>query len=132
MPLYEYECPKCGTFELVRKFSDIPLESCPTCARPVEKLASAPAIQFKGTGWYITDYARKSSGREGSKEGKEAKESKDSKESKDIGGAGDSAKSKGEPGGAKDSGGAKDGGRAKESSGAKGSTSGAAKSSEKK
>jgi len=101
LPLYEYECPKCGTFELVRKFSDIPLESCPTCARPVEKLASAPAIQFKGTGWYITDYARKSSGREGSKEGKEAKESKDSKESKDIGGAGDSAKSKGEPGGAK-------------------------------
>jgi putative FmdB family regulatory protein len=65
LPLYEYECPKCGTFELVRKFSDAPLESCPTCARPVEKLASAPAIQFKGTGWYITDYARKSSGGEG-------------------------------------------------------------------
>ena len=77
MPLYEYECPKCGTFELVRKFSDAPLESCPTCARPVEKLASAPAIQFKGTGWYITDYARKSSGGEGGKEGKEGKEGKD-------------------------------------------------------
>jgi len=77
LPLYEYECPKCGTFELVRKFSDAPLESCPTCARPVEKLASAPAIQFKGTGWYITDYARKSSGGEGGKEGKEGKEGKD-------------------------------------------------------
>jgi putative FmdB family regulatory protein len=68
LPLYEYECPKCGTFELVRKFSDAPLESCPTCARPVEKLASAPAIQFKGTGWYVTDYARKVSGDEGGKD----------------------------------------------------------------
>ena len=68
LPLYEYECPTCGTFELVRKFSDVPLETCPTCARPVEKLASAPAIQFKGTGWYVTDYARKSSGVEGGKE----------------------------------------------------------------
>jgi putative FmdB family regulatory protein len=76
LPLYEYECPKCGTFELVRKFSDAPLESCPTCARPVEKLASAPAIQFKGTGWYITDYARKSSGGEGKEKGG-AKESKE-------------------------------------------------------
>ena len=82
MPLYEYECPKCGTFELVRKFSDAPLESCPTCARPVEKLASAPAIQFKGTGWYITDYARKSSGGEGGKEGKDKGAAKEtSKES---------------------------------------------------
>ncbi len=78
MPLYEYECPKCGTFELVRKFSDAPLESCPTCARPVEKLASAPAIQFKGTGWYITDYARKSSGGEGGKESKDKGASKES------------------------------------------------------
>ena len=75
LPLYEYECPTCGTFELVRKFSDAPLESCPTCARPVEKLASAPAIQFKGTGWYITDYARKSSGGEGGKDKGGAKDS---------------------------------------------------------
>ncbi len=85
MPLYEYECPKCGTFELVRKFSDAPLESCPTCARPVEKLASAPAIQFKGTGWYITDYARKSTGGEAAGR----------KDGSDKGGAGDSAKDKG-------------------------------------
>ena len=68
MPLYEYECPKDGTFELVRKFSDEPLKACPTCGGPIEKLASAPAIQFKGTGWYVTDYARKSSGVEGGKE----------------------------------------------------------------
>ena len=59
MPLYEYECPKDGTFEKIQKFSDKPLTKCPTCGGPVERLLSAPAIQFKGTGWYITDYARK-------------------------------------------------------------------------
>ncbi len=67
MPLYEYECPKDGVFEQVRKFSDPPLTACPTCGGPIEKLMSAPAIQFKGTGWYVTDYARKSGGPEGSK-----------------------------------------------------------------
>ena len=59
LPLYEYLCPKCGRFELIRKFSDDPLKKCPTCGSAVQKLLSAPAIQFKGTGWYITDYARK-------------------------------------------------------------------------
>jgi putative FmdB family regulatory protein len=64
MPLYEYQCQACGArFELIRKFSDPPLEVCPTCgAGPVEKLVSSPAFQFKGSGWYITDYARKSGG----------------------------------------------------------------------
>ena len=61
MPLYEYECEECGhRFERIRKFSDPPLSTCPECAGPVRKLLSAPAIQFKGTGWYVTDYARKS------------------------------------------------------------------------
>ena len=64
MPLYEYQCPKDGIFELVRKFSDPPLVACPTCGGPIEKLVSAPAIQFKGSGWYITDYARKATGGE--------------------------------------------------------------------
>ena len=59
MPLYEYECPKDGRFEQIRKFSDPPLLTCPTCGQPIEKLLSSPAIQFKGSGWYITDYARK-------------------------------------------------------------------------
>ena len=59
MPLYEYQCPKCGRFELIRKFSDETVTKCPTCGSDVQKLLSAPAIQFKGTGWYITDYARK-------------------------------------------------------------------------
>ena len=62
MPLYEYQCGQCGRFEVIRKFSDAPLTACPTCGQEVQKLLSAPAIQFKGTGWYITDYARKSSG----------------------------------------------------------------------
>jgi len=78
LPLYEYECPKDGLFELVRKFADPPLSACPTCGGPVEKLFSAPAIQFKGTGWYITDYARKSGGGEGGKDGTDKGGAKDS------------------------------------------------------
>jgi putative FmdB family regulatory protein len=59
MPLYEYECEAGHRFELIRKFSDPPLEKCPTCGAPVRKLFSSPAIQFKGSGFYITDYAKK-------------------------------------------------------------------------
>jgi putative FmdB family regulatory protein len=76
LPLYEYECPKDGTFERMQKFSDPPLTVCPTCGGPVEKLLSAPAIQFKGTGWYITDYARKGSG-EGKEKGSAKEPAKD-------------------------------------------------------
>ena len=62
MPLYEYRCDACGgRFEKIQKFSD-PLETtCPKCGGPVRKLMSSPAIQFKGSGWYITDYAKKDS-----------------------------------------------------------------------
>jgi putative FmdB family regulatory protein len=85
MPLYEYECDANGhRFEIIQKsFSDPPPERCPTCGSPVHKLMSSPAIQFKGTGWYITDYARK--GDAGTKDGKSAKggDSSDSKDSKD-------------------------------------------------
>jgi putative FmdB family regulatory protein len=60
MPLYEYQCDACGRrFELIRKFSDPPLDACPTCGGAVHKLASSPAIQFKGSGFYITDYPKK-------------------------------------------------------------------------
>lgn len=63
MPLYEYQCDACGNrFEKIVKFSDPPLDACPTCGGSVQKLMSSPAIQFKGSGWYITDYAKKSSG----------------------------------------------------------------------
>jgi putative FmdB family regulatory protein len=59
MPLYEYECDACGRrFERIQKFSDPPVAACPTCDGPVRKLLSTPAIQFKGSGFYITDYAR--------------------------------------------------------------------------
>jgi putative FmdB family regulatory protein len=61
MPLYEYECDACGQrFEVIQKFSDPPAENCAACgAGPVRRLLSSPAIQFKGSGWYITDYAQK-------------------------------------------------------------------------
>jgi len=63
MPLYEYQCGACGQrFEVIQKFSDPPAEVCRKCGKgPVERLFSSPAIQFKGSGWYITDYAKKSS-----------------------------------------------------------------------
>ncbi len=60
MPLYEYECQSCGhRFEMLQKVADSPLTSCVKCEGKVERLLSSPAIQFKGTGWYVTDYARK-------------------------------------------------------------------------
>ena len=61
MPLYEYQCEACGhRFEKIQKYSDPLIEECPKCGEPkVQKLVSSPAIQFKGTGWYITDYAKK-------------------------------------------------------------------------
>ena len=61
MPLYEYQCDACGRrFEVIQKFSDPPVNACTACGQgPVTRLPSAPAIQFKGAGWYITDYARK-------------------------------------------------------------------------
>ncbi len=63
MPLYEFQCPKCGhRFERIQKFSDPDPKKCPECgAGKIERLLHAPAVQFKGSGWYVTDYARKSS-----------------------------------------------------------------------
>ena len=96
MPLYEYLCEKCGhRFEEIRKFSDKQLKKCPECGGVIEQVITAPAVQFKGSGWYVTDYAKKGSGSaassssasssegdSGSKDGKESKETKDSKEPK--------------------------------------------------
>jgi putative FmdB family regulatory protein len=92
MPLYEYQCDACGQrFEKIQKFSDPPVETCPGCGKgPVRKLLSSPAIQFKGSGWYITDYAKKSSGdggktKETSSSGKpDSKESSSSSSSSDT------------------------------------------------
>lgn len=105
MPLYEYECTKCGKhLERIEKFSGPNIKKCPTCGGKLERLLSAPAIQFKGSGWYVNDYgkagasadAKKATDREGGekpqgksesnsgeKSSSESKSSGDGKESKD-------------------------------------------------
>jgi putative FmdB family regulatory protein len=90
MPNYEYLCKKCGhRFEQIRKFSDKHLTKCPECGGVLEQVISAPAVQFKGSGWYVNDYPKKgaaSAGSSSSSDGdsgkKETKDSKDAKESK--------------------------------------------------
>jgi putative FmdB family regulatory protein len=77
MPLYEYQCKKCGhLFEKIRKFSDKPIKKCPECGGVVEQTISAPAVQFKGSGWYVTDYAKKSHAAASDSSSKDSKESK--------------------------------------------------------
>ena len=99
VPLYEYQCPKCGRFELIKKFSDAPLLTGPTCGCEVQKLFSAPAIQFKGTGWYITDYPRKGKGEGGKGESGKSEGAKSdgatSDGGKSDGGKSDGARSEG-------------------------------------
>ena len=95
MPNYEYLCKNCGhRFEQIRKFSDKPLRKCPECGGVIEQVISAPAVQFKGSGWYVTVYAKKgaasagspssSEGDGGTKEGKESKDTKDAKDTKET------------------------------------------------
>ena len=81
MPLYEYECKKCHhRFEKIQKFSDRMVRKCPDCGGPVEQMISAPAVQFKGSGWYVTDYAKKSSAQSSSDgSGKDSKKEDKSK-----------------------------------------------------
>jgi putative FmdB family regulatory protein len=84
MPLYEYQCEHCGKrFEVIQKFSDAPLTTHDECgAGPVERLLSAPALQFKGTGWYITDYAKSNgAGKSPSADSESTKSGSDSKAS---------------------------------------------------
>ncbi|HJW69255.1 MAG TPA: zinc ribbon domain-containing protein [Candidatus Binatia bacterium] len=81
MPIYEYRCEKCGDFEQTQRISDPPLDRCPTCRRKVRRLISNTSFQLKGSGWYVTDYAR--AGKNGGKDG--AKDSaKDSSASSDT------------------------------------------------
>jgi putative FmdB family regulatory protein len=66
MPIYEYKCKKCHhRFEKIQKFSEPPMKKCPDCGGALEQVISAPAVQFKGSGWYVTDYAKKASGSPG-------------------------------------------------------------------
>lgn len=84
MPLYEYQCKKCGhRFERIQRFSDPPVKKCPECGGKVEQLLSAPAVQFKGSGWYVTDYAKKPASAGSSESGSKAESGKDSGDSKE-------------------------------------------------
>lgn len=93
MPLYEYQCKKCKhKFEKIQKFSDRPVKKCPECGSPVEKIMHAPAVQFKGSGWYVTDYGGKQT--TDSPKSDDSSEKSDKSEKKDTASKEDGAKSK--------------------------------------
>jgi putative FmdB family regulatory protein len=82
VPLYEYQCKKCKhKFEKIQKFSDPPVKKCPECGSPVEKVMHAPNVQFKGTGWYVTDYGGKDKSEKSKAEGSSEKSSSEKKDS---------------------------------------------------
>lgn len=84
MPLYEYRCLQCGhQFEKIQSFSAPEEKECPVCRGEVERLISAPAIQFKGAGWYVTDYASKAGSKTGSKAGENSSDGKGAPSSSD-------------------------------------------------
>ena len=127
MPLYEYECDACGRrFERIQKFSDPLATVCPTCGGAVRKLFSSPAIQFKGSGFYITDYAK--SGASGSEADKTDKTDKSDKKSADppASSSGDSGDAKAKPAAGAD-GGAGDSAKKAESAKAPASSDGKTK-----
>jgi len=106
MPLYEYECKKCHhRFERIQKFSDPHVKKCPECGGPIEQVISAPAVQFKGSGWYVTDYGKNTShapshskekegdSNSGKKDDKSKSEEKSQGEDKSKGGEGKSKSS---------------------------------------
>ena len=102
MPIYEYECAKCGkTIEVIQKYSDKPLTKHEACGGKLTKLISASGFQFKGTGWYVTDYARKSSG-EGTESSKETKKDSHEKASSNGSKEGSTDSSAGSKAGKKD------------------------------
>ena len=106
MPIYEYECAKCGkTIEVIQKMSDKPLKKHERCGGTLTKLISASGFQFKGTGWYVTDYARKGAADSSGETAKDTKtESKESKESKDTSSNGNKESSAGSKAGAEKAG----------------------------
>ena len=81
MPIYEYQCGKCGTFEITQRITGKSLSRCPTCKGRVKKLISNTSFQLKGTGWYVTDYARKDNGSK-SEKGSKAPATESKSESK--------------------------------------------------
>lgn len=88
MPIYEYQCESCGErTELIQRFDDPPATHCPRCGGSLRKLLSAPSFQFKGSGWYVTDYAGKNAGNRSSGEGGAEKKESAASESKGEGSA---------------------------------------------
>jgi putative FmdB family regulatory protein len=84
MPVYEYQCQKCGTFETTQRITEAPLSKCPTCKGKVKKLISNTSFQLKGTGWYITDYARKGKDAPKTENGASSSSSESKNESKET------------------------------------------------
>jgi putative FmdB family regulatory protein len=74
MPIYEYRCEKCGVFEHTQRITDPALQRCPKCKRKVRRLISNTSFQLKGSGWYVTDYARAGAGKDSEKKDKETKD----------------------------------------------------------
>ncbi len=132
MPMYEYLCANCGKrFELIQKFVDAPLTVHEECGGgPVERLISAPALQFKGTGWYVTDYAKgNGAGPKAGSEGKEKSEGS-SESSKSESSKSESSKSEGKSEGSKSEASSSEG--SKSESGKSSSTSSPAPASSQK
>lgn len=84
MPIYEYQCSKCGEFEVTQRITEDPLKRCPTCRGKVKKLISNTSFQLKGTGWYVTDYGRKDSGKESNDTGGDSKSESTESAAKDT------------------------------------------------
>ena len=93
MPIYEYQCGKCGTFEITQRITKKSLSRCPTCKSKVKKLISNTSFQLKGTGWYVTDYARKDQSSSSKGEKSDKSESASGEGAKSEGAKTDSAKS---------------------------------------
>jgi putative FmdB family regulatory protein len=125
MPLYEYQCLSCGKrTEVLQRFAEAPLTVCPACGGELKKLISAPAVQFKGSGWYVTDYANKGSGKSGSSEdkGDSGKKETGAAESKSSGDSSSSSASSGSSGSSASSGSASGASGSSGSSGGSGSS----------
>jgi putative FmdB family regulatory protein len=124
MPIYEYQCEKCGEFEVTQRITEAPLKKCPTCKRKVRKLISNTSFQLKGSGWYVTDYARKGKDSAAGGESKSSGEAKSSGESKSS--TSESASSSSESKSASSDSSTKSGGGSKSKSSKKDSTAKAA------
>jgi putative FmdB family regulatory protein len=97
VPVYEYECGKCGVFEQSQRISEPALTKCPTCRRKVRRLISSTSFQLKGSGWYVTDYARAGQNGKDGKDGKDGSKDGESKsESASDGGSDAKADTKSE------------------------------------